>query len=54
MDAITLMIENFEKRYFPQGHTVSKSNLHYVQCIQGTASRMISNTSKYTSITPFL
>ena len=39
MDAITLMVE---------------SNLHYGQCIQGTAAKIISNTSKHTSITPFL
>ena len=34
--------------------SLSKFNLHKLQCIQNSAVRIISNTSRYTSITPFL
>ena len=32
--------------------SLSKFNLHKLQCIQNSAARIISNSSKYTSITP--
>ena len=32
----------------------SKFNLHKLQCIQNSAARIVSNTSRYTSITPVL
>ena len=34
--------------------SLSKSNLHKFQCIQHCAARIVSNTSRYTSITPVL
>ena len=34
--------------------SLSKFNLHKLQCIQNSAARIISNTSRYTSITPVL
>ena len=34
--------------------SLSKFNLHKLQCIQNSAARIVSNTSRYTSITPVL
>ena len=34
--------------------SLSKFNLHKLQCIQNSAARIISNTGRYTSITPVL
>ena len=34
--------------------SLSKFNLHKLQCIQNSAGRIVSNTSRYTSITPVL
>ena len=34
--------------------SLSKFNLHTLQCIQNSAARIVSNTSRYTSITPVL
>ena len=34
--------------------SLSKFNLHILQCIQNSAARIVSNTSRYTSITPVL
>ena len=34
--------------------SLSKFNLHKLQCIQNSAARIVSNTSQYTSITPVL
>ena len=34
--------------------SLSKLNLHKLQCIQNSAARIVSNTSRYTSITPVL
>ena len=34
--------------------SLSKFNLHKLQCIQNSAARIVSNTSRYTSLTPVL
>ena len=34
--------------------SLSKFNLHKLQCIQNSAAKIVSNTSRYTSITPVL
>ena len=34
--------------------SLSKFNLYKLQCIQNSAARIVSNTSRYTSITPVL
>ena len=34
--------------------SLSKFNLHKLQCIQNSAARIVSNTSRYTSITPVI